>query len=233
MNPRILDHVALWTDARDDLAAFLTTHLGMHEIEHTDRFTLVGRDARRGKLTLFDADGPREPGALVHIALRVSDLDAAARELPSGLDRSPFAGGFAIDAPGGVRLVVVETATDSEWDLDHVALRSADPEAAAQRYSALGFDSAPPGENGHARVEVGGAYVELWPGGDGVEPERPLLNHIAVLVDSAEAHRAEAERLGVEVDDWVDAPNTVAVFLRGPDGVRIEYVEHKPTFSLV
>jgi catechol 2,3-dioxygenase-like lactoylglutathione lyase family enzyme len=233
MNPRTLDHVALWTDARDALADFLTSHLGMHEIERTDRFTLVGHDARRGKLTLFDADGPREPGALVHVALRVSDLNAAARQLPAALDTASSAGRLSFDAPGDVRLVLVEAATDSDWDLDHVALRSADPAAAADRYAALGFEPAPAAENGHARVAVGGAYVELWPGGDGREPPNPLLNHLAVLVDSAEEHRTEAERLGVEVDDWVDAPNTVAVFLRGPDGVRIEYVEHKPTFSLV
>ena len=36
----------------------------MHVIERTDAFTLVGADARRGKLTLFDAEGPRDPGAL-------------------------------------------------------------------------------------------------------------------------------------------------------------------------
>jgi catechol 2,3-dioxygenase-like lactoylglutathione lyase family enzyme len=233
MNPRTLDHVALWTDAREELAAFATDHLGMHVIERTDRFTLVGRDARRGKLTLFEAEGPREPGALVHVALRVSDLAAAARALPAALEPERVAGGVSFDAPGALRLMLVETPTASEWDLDHVALRSADPPAAAARYAALGFDEAPPGPSGHPRVTVGAAYVELWPGGDGREPERPLLNHLAVLVDSAEEHRAEAERLGVEVDDWVDAPNTVAVFLRGPDGVRIEYVEHKPTFSLV
>jgi hypothetical protein len=43
----------------------------------------------------------------------------------------------------------------------------------------------------------------------------------------------EAERRGMEVDDVKDAPNTFAVFLRGPDGVRVEYVEHKPGFALV
>ena len=53
-----------------------------------------------------------------------------------------------------------------------------------------------------------------------------------MLVDSADEHLAEARDAGVEVDDVVDAPNTYAVFLRGPDRVRIEYVEHKPTFSL-
>jgi hypothetical protein len=36
-----------------------------------------------------------------------------------------------------------------------------------------------------------------------------------------------------KLDDIKDAPNTLAVFLRGPSGVRIEYVEHKPGFALV
>jgi catechol 2,3-dioxygenase-like lactoylglutathione lyase family enzyme len=231
MNPKTLDHVALWTDERDALADFAVAHLGMHVIEQTDRFTLVGRDARRGKLTLFEAEGPREDGALVHVALRVSDLETAARELPGG-SAAHEGGGLYVEAPAGLRVGLVEAPTDSEWDLDHVALRSADPAAAAATYVRLGFDQAPPAQGGRPRVSVGGAFVELWEGGSGREPERPLLNHLAVLVDSAEAHRDEAERLGVEVDDWVDAPNTVAVFLRGPDGVRVEYVEHKPTFSL-
>ena len=30
----------------------------MHEIETTERFTLLGSNAKRGKLTLFDAPGP-------------------------------------------------------------------------------------------------------------------------------------------------------------------------------
>jgi hypothetical protein len=53
-----------------------------------------------------------------------------------------------------------------------------------------------------------------------------------VLVDSVEDHIAAANDLGIEIDDVVDAPNTLAVFLRGPERVRVEYVEHKPSFSL-
>jgi hypothetical protein len=52
-------------------------------------------------------------------------------------------------------------------------------------------------------------------------------------VDSAGEVQRDAEQRGVEVDDVKDAPNTFAVFLRGPSGVRIEYVEHKPGFALV
>src|SRR3954454_15067479 len=84
MEPKTLDHVAFWVADRDPIAAFCEHHLGMHVIDRQDRFTLLGSDARRGKLTLFDADSPREPGAFAHVALRVSDLAAARAALPPG-----------------------------------------------------------------------------------------------------------------------------------------------------
>src|SRR5213079_3508003 len=85
MNPTKLDHVAYWVAERDPVADFVTAHLGMHVIDRTDAFTLVGADARRGKLTLFAADGPRERGAVEHVALRVRDLAQALAGLPDGL----------------------------------------------------------------------------------------------------------------------------------------------------
>jgi catechol 2,3-dioxygenase-like lactoylglutathione lyase family enzyme len=209
VNPTKLDHVALWVSERDAIADVLTSRLGMHVIDRTDTFTLVGSDARRGKITLFAADGPRDPGALKHIAWRVP------------------AGAGELELPEGVRIVLVE----GDGDLDHVALFSADPEATATAYEAFGFEPAEPGPSGCPRVEVGGAWIEFHAGDPGA-PERPLLNHLAVLVDSADEHIAAANDLGIEIDDVVDAPNTYAVFLRGPENVRIEYVEHKPTFSL-
>ena len=216
MNPTKLDHVAFWLADRDAIADFVTTELGMHVIDRTDAFTLVGSDARRGKLTLFAAEGPRERGALKHVALRVSRLPGGERWY---------------DLPEGVRIGVVEAPTDVDYDLDHVALYSATPEETAAEYGMLGFDAVGPGPSGTPRVEVGGAFVEFHSGDPGA-PEKPLLNHLAVLVDSADEHIAAANDLGVEIDNVVDAPNTYAVFLRGPESVRIEYVEHKPTFSL-
>ena len=232
MNPLTLDHVAYWLIDRDAIADFATAQLGMHVIDRTDRFTLVGVDARRGKLTLFAAESERERGALEHVALRVSDLEAALARLPEELEvERPRDGEAYFDLAEGVRLGLVEAETDSEYDLDHVALRSSDPEAAASEYGSLGFAPAPPGPTGCPRVEVGGAWIEFQPGEPGA-PQRPLLNHVAVLVESAEEHVAAARDLGIEVEDVVDAPNTLAAFLRGPEHVRIEYVEHKPTFSL-
>ena len=229
MRPKTLDHIAYWLDDRDAVADFATKHLGMHVIDRTDRFTLVGADARRGKLTLFDAEGPREHGALKHVALRVSDLDSALEQVPGDVERDD--GRAFFDAAEGVRLGLVEAPTDSEYDLDHVALFSADPAATAQRYLDYGFHPAEAGAGGVPRVEVSGAYVEFHEGDPG-DPEQPILNHLAVLVDSAEDHQNGAAALDIEVQDFVDAPNTLAVFVWLPERVRLEYVEHKPTFSL-
>jgi catechol 2,3-dioxygenase-like lactoylglutathione lyase family enzyme len=205
-----IDHVALWVADRDAIAERLIADLGMHAIERTDRFTLLGADARRFKLTLFTEDGPRAQGALKHVTLRVNDGVEASHDVGEGLTVN-----------------VVAAPTEVDYDLDHVALFSADPEATAHEYLSLGFNEAEP-RAGVPRVELGGAYVEFHPG-DPSEPERPLLNHLAVLVD----HADDAKQLPAEVADVVDAPNTYAVFVWGPERVKIEYVEHKPTFSLV
>jgi len=233
MAPTKLDHVAYWLADRDTVAGFATAHLGMHVIDRTERFTLLGSDARRGKITLFDADGPRERGPLVHVAFRVSSLAAALDALPGELEVDRARAGEAyFDVGGeGVRFGLVEAETDVDYDLDHVALLSESPGETAARYASLGFSPSGPGASGAPRVEVGGAYVELHAGEPGV-PDRPLLNHLAVLVDSADDQLAAAKELGVEIDDVVDAANTYAVFVWGPERVRIEYVEHKPTFSL-
>ena len=103
---------------------------------------------------------------------------------------------------------------------------SSSPQETAKTYEQFGFSP-----EAEARVEVGGAYVEFHEGEPG-DPERPLLNHLAVLVDSAEKTLEEAKQAGMEVADVVDAPNTLAVFVWGPEHVKIEYVEQKPTFAL-
>jgi len=211
VEPRTLDHVALWVADRDRMAAIATAELGMHAIDRTERFTLLGADARRGKLTLFDAEGPRERGALRRIGLRVNSVAG----------RKP-----TIDLGEGLEIVLVEGETDVDFDLDHVTLVAVDPAATAAAWEAYGLERV-----GEARLGVGRAYLEFHKGEPG-NPARPLLNHIGVLVDSVEEHVASAEQLGLEVADLVDAPNTVALFVWGPDRVKLEYIEHKPSFSL-
>jgi catechol 2,3-dioxygenase-like lactoylglutathione lyase family enzyme len=225
MRPTSFDHVALWVSQRGRIADFLCDHLGMHVIERTDAFTLVGADAREGKITLFDADGPRERGALERIVLRVSDLDAAVARLPDELDVQREDGVARFEGPEGLGLGLLQGANGLEYDLDHVVLCVRDPEHVRDELVELGF--AP----GNGRLVIADRALELRPGDPGA-PERPLLNHLAVLVDSANEHLEEARRREVEVEDVKDAPNTLAVFVRGPEGIRLEYVEHKPGFSL-
>ena len=231
VTPETLDHVALWVADRDPIADFVTERVGMHVVDRTDAFTLVGSDARRGKLTLFSAEGPRDQGALKHVALRVSSLDEALAGLDGVAVERPRDGEAYFDVSEGLRLGIVEAPTEVDYDLDHVALWSRAPAETAQRYVQLGFAPASPGPSGSPRVEVGGAFVEFHEGEPG-DPERPLLNHLAVKVESADEHIEEARELGIEIADIVDAPNTYAVFVWGPERVKVEYVEHKPTFSL-
>jgi len=230
VTPDTLDHVALWVADRDRIADFVTAKAGMHVVDRTDKFTLVGSDARRGKLTLFAAEGPREQGALKHVALRVSSLEGTLGALDGDVDRSRDGEAY-VDVSEGLRLGFVEAPVEVEYDLDHVALWSLTPEETAREYEGLGFAPAAPGPSGARRVEVGGAFVEFHEGEPG-DPERPLLNHLAVKVESAEEHISEARERGIEIADIVDAANTYAVFVWGPERVKVEYVEHKPTFSL-
>jgi catechol 2,3-dioxygenase-like lactoylglutathione lyase family enzyme len=223
--PTSLDHVALWVDERQPLATFLCDHLGMHVIEETDTFTLVGIDAKLGKLTLFDAEGPRQRGALERVVLRVGELERVLTALPFDTMRQGD-GVAAFEAPAGVPLGLVE-ADGAEFDLDHVVLGLSDPEAAARELAAMGFERREDG-----CVAVGDRYVRIVRG-NAADGGRPLLNQLALLVEDAREVQQEAEGAGLEIDDVKDAKNTFAVFVRGPEGVRVEYVEHKPGFALV
>ena len=229
MQVNALDHVALWVADRDRLADLLCRHLGMHVIDRTDDFTLVGADARRGKLTLFAAEGPREPGVLERVVLRVSELESALAELPPDLEVERGDDGIArFEASEGLGLGLVErSGVEVEYDIDRVVLRVPEPDRTAGSLAELGLS---PDADG--RLTVGDKSVSLVRA-DATEGERPLLNHIALLVDSGRDQLEEAKRRGIEVAEVRDAANTFAVFVWGPDRIKLEYVEHKPTFSLV
>ena len=220
-----LDHVALWVADRDALARFLTSHTGVHVVDRTERFTLLGSDARRGKLTLFAAEGPRDQGVLARVGLRVFDLEEALAALPADVEVERVDGRAELEAGEGLRLALVEVDEGVEYDLHHVAFRVPDPDATFAQLAELGFDSA------DGRLRAGDAAILLEQGDPG-ESERPLLNHLGLRVESADDHIEEAERRGLEIADVVDAPNTYAVFVWGPNRIKLEYVEHKSTFSL-
>jgi catechol 2,3-dioxygenase-like lactoylglutathione lyase family enzyme len=233
MQIKMLDHIALYMNDRDEAARFLTTHLGFHVVDHTERYTLVGAGGRLGKLTLFDAPQGKtpSPGEIERVTIRVFDPEAAAAELPPEANAAPFDGGYSFTGPEGLPLALVPGEGEfTDYDLEGFTLRSGSPEKSARTFVEMGFFPA----DGATAVTAGEYLMRLSDiAPDGGTPDGGMLFHIGCLVDSAEDHRREAEERGLEVTDFVEGPNTLAAFVRGPEGVSVEYVEHKPTFSLV
>ena len=225
-----LDHIALYMGDRGAAADFLTSHLGFHVVDHTDRYTLVGAGGRIGKLTLFDAPDGSEPtpGVVERINVRVLDPDSAAARLPKEANAEPQNGGYVFSGPEGLPLALVAGEGDfTDYDLEGLVLRSGDPEASARDFVRMGFA---PGED--ARTVRAGDYRVRLASSTSERGTQGMLYHVGCLVQSAQDHRREAEEQGFEIQDFVEGPNTLAVFVRGPEDVSVEYVEHKPTFSL-
>ncbi len=230
-----LDHIALYMGDRDAAAGFLTSHLDFHVVDRTERYTLVGAGGRIGKLTLFDAPAGTAPtpGVIERINVRVADPESAAGRLPEGAGAEGAGaeardGPYLFSGPEGLPLALVPgKGAFTDYDLEGLVLRSGDPEGSARDFVKMGFA---PGEEpttvgaGEYRLRLVSSPSDGDAGG--------MLYHLGCLVESAHDHRREAEEQGFEIQDFVEGPNTLAVFVRGPEGVSVEYVEHKPTFSL-
>ncbi len=213
MRPTRIDHVALNVSDAQRVAAALLARLPLRILEESDEFVLVGRRPDLGKLTLVEAPSTGDPGELVHIAMGV----------PCAMASS------SVDLAGELTLELVPGPRDGEVDIDHVALRVPDPAASIRGWRELGFERMErvgPIE----RVRLGSSFVELHPGAH-AETEHPLLNHVGLLVDSADRAQAFAAETGLDVQRFVEAENSRAVFLTGPDGVEVELIEHLPSFA--
>jgi catechol 2,3-dioxygenase-like lactoylglutathione lyase family enzyme len=216
-NPQKLDHVALYVTEPDEVAARMLAQLPFRIIEETDEFVLLGREPELGKLTLFRAAeaGPREPGHLRSVGV---GIPAATVERTLDLDE-------------GLRLELTPREPAGEVEVDHVTLLVPDPAASARQWLVLGFQPAPKGANGALRVKIGAQHIELHPG-SARPTDRPLLNHLGVLVPSFDDVQRAADEEGLDVSRVVDAEHSRALFVRGPDDVELEYIEHKASFAL-
>jgi catechol 2,3-dioxygenase-like lactoylglutathione lyase family enzyme len=214
LKPTKLDHVALYVSDADAVAARILAQLPFRVIEETDEFVLVGRDPQLGKLTLFRAEAPRERGVLRRVGIGVPCTT---------VERS-------IEVGDDLALELVPGPPDGEVELRHLAVLTPDPATDARAWLEFGFEPAPKGRDGVPRVRVGDQHLELWAGSP--EPtRRPLLNHVGLLVDSLDEVVRAVEERGEDVSKLVEAENSRALFLRGPDGVELEYIEHKPSFA--
>jgi len=214
-----LDHVALALADPEAMAAFLCDHVGMHELARGDGSITVGAAGPRGaRFELVQADGPREPGALARLVLRVSDLRSAVAALPEGTevdDDDPEVVRFT--GPEGLRLDFTwMIAGIIDYDLDDVVLHVADSEDVRVALAEVGC--VPRGDALH----IGDKGISLE---ERSRPtDRPLLDHIAVRVNSVEAVEAQARARGVEVHEH-SGGDAFSIVIPGPERLRLDFVE--------
>ena len=214
MTPQRIDHVALWVADREGDTRRILDLFDVDVLEQADDFTLIGSDPELGKLTLFDAEGPRDQSQLMGIAFREPGREDAQD----------------IDVGEGLHLYRLGMPHAWAVDLDHVSLRVADAESSAKRWEELGFERVEPRVEPSARVKLGESFIELTPGTP-LPTARPLLNHIGLLVESIDPYVNGDVEIDLEILEVVDADNSRAVFVQGPDEVRVELIEHKPSFA--
>ena len=171
----------------------------MHVIDRNDASRSSARRAPR-QADAFRADGPREQGALSRVALRV---------ISPGLLEPQVDLGEGLEV-GSSRRRPTSTTTSTT---------SRSTRAIPQRPRGPGSPSASrPCRRCAGR---GRRSIRRVPRG---RPRRPRAAAAATTSPCSSTRprstRAEAEELGIEIDDFVDAPNTLAVFLSGPDRVQ-------------
>ena len=236
LRPLTLDHVALWVADRDASRTFASSGSG-HARRSSARTRSRSSAPTRAavKLTLFAAEGPREPGALQHVALRVSIWPPRRPRLPGDRARALREGEVYFDVAEGLRHRARRGAdADVEYDLDHVALVVPDPEELRRRLAPARLPSRPPGPSEPRGWRSAGAYRRVPAGEEPGESERPLLNHLAVTSTRRTNMAAQAVEAGAEIVDVEGRREHVrGLRLKGPERVKVEYVEHKPSFSLV
>lgn len=208
VKPLRLDHVAVRISDPERTAAALIARFPFRILERGDDFLLVGRSRELGKITLFGAPGPRERESLISIGIGI----------PGGTMC------MTVDA-GELPVQLVPTPPACDVDLHHVAFRVPVPERSAERWLRYGFERAEPC-GGVRRVRLGGATVELRPGSV-IPSDRPMMGHLGLVVDSLDDMRRELEGSELEITREVDARSSRALFVDGPDGIELEYIEHK------
>ena len=209
MTPQRIDHVALWIPNRAAVTARVLRFFDVRVLEEEDDFTLLGSDLELGKLTLFDAPGPRDESQLMHVAFRTSHGDEV-KDVEVG------------DALHLLRMPQPEES--SPTDLDHIALRVPDDETSAVQWMAFGFEHVEPRIVPSARLRLGDTYLELHPG-TALPTERPLLNHIGLRVESIDPYLDGSAEIELEILETVEGDNSRSLFVQGPNDVRLELIE--------
>jgi catechol 2,3-dioxygenase-like lactoylglutathione lyase family enzyme len=217
-----LHHVALAVADPAAMAAFLCDHVGMHELVRNGHLLVVGAGTGAAAVSLVAAEGPREPGALERLVLRVADVERALAALPAAteiegdrFELATFEGpeglglGFTMVAGGGI-----------DYDLDQLVLRVSDIAQTSVALAEIGC--VPRG----AALHVADKSITLH--GSPGSAARPLLHHIALRVESVEAVSAKARERELAIDEPV-GEDAFAIVLPGPEQIRLRFVGPLPT----
>lgn len=154
-----LDHIAVRVERRDAMAELLCERLGWHVMQRTERLTLLGSDAKAGKLTLLDAR-PEDRDARVRAVITRLWLtgDSEPVELQCDVDRIVCTYGEPVPGATDTGVVTDIDATDGsvvnatvEWTsgdgrpaaglvLDHVGILVDDLGVALSPLDAVGVE---------------------------------------------------------------------------------------------
>ena len=173
----------------------------MHVIDRQDNFTLIGSDARRGKLTLFDAEGPRERGAFKHVALRVSS--ARRNRTASTLARAESRCSSSRRRPTSSTTSITSRCTPS------------DPEAHGRGVPRLRLLAG--GAEGRRAARRGRRRVRRVPPGRSRRTPSGRCSTTSPCSSTPRTTTSATRRtLGIEVERFVDAANTLRGLPLGP-----------------
>lgn len=215
-----LDHVALATADVGAMQAFLCDYVGMKELGRSPDGFLVGADANATKLRLIASEGPREPGALARVMLRVGELQRAIESLPPDVETdTDRSGRVTFEGPEGLRLGFTVAGGLIDHDVDHLVLHVTDPHETSIVLAELGFVA----QGQTLRVADKRIRLEELPGWS----ERPLLDHVAVQVASIEAIAVRAQERGFEISDRV-TQKRITIVVPGLERVRLDFVALAP-----
>jgi catechol 2,3-dioxygenase-like lactoylglutathione lyase family enzyme len=237
---RSYDHVHFAVPDPERAQEWYKKHIGGSPGESADRlsFGAFTRNAPLPVQLLWQRSADARPSngaAIESIGFSFADLDAKVRALESAGARiiTPVSDGpgwkrAAIEDPWGVRIELVED--PGRTGFHHVTLRVPDPDRALEWHVKMFGGKRSNAAGSIDALDLGSLYLLFLEGDEVTVSQESVINHIgwAVTDMNATATRLKADgaNFSVEPREALNRYGHRVAFIDGPDGVRIEIVEH-------